>query len=1034
MENPAGQAETWHALGDFGGRLQQAGASFPGPLAVDSNGDGFEEVIDLTGLESRPQIGFVIQGDAAGDYAGSSVASAGDVNGDGFDDIIVGAPFSDDGGAYAGKAYVIFGKAGGFGTIDLTGLAPADGFVIQGGFGDTVGRSVASAGDVNGDGFDDIIVGARRGGGGGGEDLGPGEAYVIFGKAGGFGPIDLAALAPDAGFVIRGDAAADYAGSSVASAGDINGDGFDDIVVGAPFGDDGGSYAGEAYVIFGKAGGFGTIDLSSLAPADGFVIQGDAAQDRAGFSVASAGDVNGDGFDDIVVGAPYGGDGGVFPGETYVIFGKAGGFGAIDLSNLAPADGFIIQGDATGDNAGRSVACAGDVNGDGFDDLIVGARRGDDGGIYAGEAYVIFGKASGFGTIDLTGLVPADGFIIQGDVAFDNAGISVSSAGDVNGDGFDDVLVGAFGGDDGGTAAGEAYVIFGKAGGFGTIDLTSLAAADGFIIQGDSAGDNAGGSVASAGDINRDGFDDLIVGASRGADGGTNAGEAYVIFGQAPTVAVTRTGSAIGQTIRGGALNDTLDGAAGDDRLFGAGGDDTLIGGTGADALAGGLGGDAYFVDNAGDVVIEAANEGYDIVYAGVSFALAADTFVEVLATIDNTATTALNLTGNALANYLTGNAGANILDGGIGPDQLWGRGGDDSYYAEAGDDVVEYEGDGYDIVYARTSYGLGAGMAIEVLATIDNTATTAINLIGNAFDNYITGNAGSNTLDGGGGSDQLWGREGDDSYVADMNDIVLEYAGQGSDILYATAGYILASGLSIETLATADNTATTAISLTGNELDNYVTGNAGANTLDGGTGSDLLWGRGGDDSYVADGNDVVREDAGQGNDIVYARSSFVLGTGVSVEILGTVDNTATTALNLTGNELNNYVTGNAGANILNGGAGADQLFGRGGADTFAFTTTLGGGNVDYILDFVSGTDKIALDDAIFSGIGTPGNFNSNAFFAGAAAHDGDVRIIYDQASGQLFYDADGSGGGAAVLFAILSGTPSLTASDFTVI
>ena len=486
--------------------------------------------------------------------------------------------------------------------------------------------------------------------------------------------------------------------------------------------------------------------------------------------------------------------------------------------------------------------------------------------------------------------------------------------------------------------------------------------------------------------------------------------------------------------LEGGSGADRLFGGSAADLLFGESGDDILDGGTGSDALNGGAGDDVYFVDNAGDVVIEVANEGYDIVYAGVSYALAADSFVEVLATIDNNATTPLNLTGNALANYVTGNAGSNLLDGGAGPDQLWGRGGDDSYYADAGDDVVEYDGDGYDILYARSSYALGIGQSIEVLATIDNTATTAINLAGNAFSNYIVGNAGANTLDGGGGSDQLWGREGDDSYIADMNDIVLEYAGHGTDILYAREDYILAAGLSVEILATVDNTATTAIDLYGNELDNYLTGNAGANTLDGGTGSDTLWGRGGDDSYFADGNDVVLENAGEGSDIVYARGSFVLGVGVSVETLATVDNNATNALNLTGNELANYVTGNAGANILDGGLGADQLFGRGGADTFAFTSALGGGNVDQILDFLAGTDKIGLDDAIFAGIGTPGSFNPNAFFAGTAAHDLDDRIIYDQATGQLFFDADGSGAGAAVLFATLGGSPAIGASDFAVL
>ncbi|MCW0182734.1 MAG: hypothetical protein OJI70_13240, partial [Zavarzinia sp.] len=190
----------------------------------------------------------------------------------------------------------------------------------------------------------------------------------------------------------------------------------------------------------------------------------------------------------------------------------------IDLTSLSAAQGFIIQGDTNNDQAGRSVSSAGDVNGDGFDDLIVGAPYGDDAGSSAGETYVVFGAAGGFGTdvggrqvIDLTTLSAAQGFLVQGDVAGDQAGRSVSSAGDVNGDGYDDLIVGAPYGEDGGSYAGEAYVIFGAAGGFGTdvggrqvIDLTTLTAAQGFIIQADTAGDYTGWSVSSAGDVNGD--------------------------------------------------------------------------------------------------------------------------------------------------------------------------------------------------------------------------------------------------------------------------------------------------------------------------------------------------------------------------------------------------------------------------------------------------------------------------------------------------------------------------------------------------
>jgi VCBS repeat-containing protein len=503
----------------------------------------FGSLIDLTGLTAAD--GFRIRGDLDQDYAGWSVSSAGDVNGDGFDDVIVGARGNGSGGTFAGAAYVIFGKASGFGTasqfgplIDLTGLSAADGFKIQGdASGDQAGTSVSSAGDINGDGFDDLIVGASGNDSGG---TNAGAAYVIFGKASGFGTlIDLTGLPAATGFRIQGDVANDNAGRSVASAGDVNGDGFADILVGATGNSSGGTNAGAAYVIFGKAGGFGSlIDLTGLSASDGFKIQGDVAGDGAGRSVSSVGDINGDGFADILVGATGNGSSGTNAGAAYVIFGKSGGFGTlIDLTGISASDGFKIQGDAANDRAGISVSGVGDVNGDGFADIIVGAYQNDSGGTDAGAAYVIFGKSGGFGSlIDLTGLTAADGFKIQGDLAADGAGISVSSAGDVNGDGFADIIVGADRNDSGGTDAGGAYVVFGKAGGFGTlIDLDGLSADEGFKIQGDLANDRAGHSVSAAGDVNGDGYDDIIVGAWGNDRGGIDAGAAYVIFGRGNT-------------------------------------------------------------------------------------------------------------------------------------------------------------------------------------------------------------------------------------------------------------------------------------------------------------------------------------------------------------------------------------------------------------------------------------------------------------------------------------------------------------------
>jgi hypothetical protein len=477
--------------------------------------------------------GFTIVGDDPGDGAGFDVSSAGDINNDGYDDVIIGAPANDDAGTYSGSAYVIFGKAGGIGTIDLTNLQPANGFVIRGDVSyDQAGVSVSSAGDVNGDGFDDIIVGAPFG-----DNAFPmaGEAYVIYGKASGFGTVDLTALAAGSGFVIQGPAQYSAAGYDVSSAGDINGDGFDDLIVTSRENISGGFYYAydttpSAYVIFGKANPAATINLATLSAADGFSVTNTSSYGWSTFSIAAAGDINGDGFGDIILGDRYGaGD----AGEAYVIFGKANGFTNIDAGNLAPPNGFRIQGDASGDWAGFSVAGVGDVNDDGFDDIVVGAPLGDDGGTNAGEAYVIFGKTTGFGTIDLTNLAAAAGFKIQGERSHDVAGYSVSGAGDVNGDGFHDIIISAPFSDDGGLDTGKAYVIFGRESGFGTIDLRNLAPSAGFKIQGDTISDTAGFSVSGAGDMNGDGFDDLLVGVPGGDAGGADAGEVYVIFGKA---------------------------------------------------------------------------------------------------------------------------------------------------------------------------------------------------------------------------------------------------------------------------------------------------------------------------------------------------------------------------------------------------------------------------------------------------------------------------------------------------------------------
>ena len=496
----------------------------------------FPWVVDLTTLTATGN-GFVISGGDNADLAGFTVASAGDINGDGFDDYMVNAAAKF---GYSGTTYVFFGKASGFTDFDLAGFSASEGFKIQGGASfDTAGGGRAneanhalSAGDINGDGFDDIIIGAHGYNRSFYGNLG--KAVVIYGKASGFSDVTLANLY-SSGFYIRGDDNGDKAGWSVASAGDINGDGYDEIMVGAPGGDNGGSDAGETYIIFGKLGGFSTLDLTTFTATDGFTIQGDLGDDRMGSSVSSAGDVNGDGYDDLLIGAPLAGASD--NGAAYVIFGKASGFSNIDLSSLSASDGFTITGAAAGDHAGTSVSTAGDINGDGYDDLIIGAPYSDAGGTDSGATYIVFGKATGLANIDLATLNPSDGFALTG-AGDDWSGRSVSAAGDVNNDGYDDIIVGAHRSDLGGGDSGAAYVLFGRADGFGNLALNAIKPTDGFIIAGDVAGDWAGWSVSSAGDINNDGFDDIMVGAiTADTPSRANPGKAFVIFGRDTSVA-----------------------------------------------------------------------------------------------------------------------------------------------------------------------------------------------------------------------------------------------------------------------------------------------------------------------------------------------------------------------------------------------------------------------------------------------------------------------------------------------------------------
>ena len=569
--------------------------------------------------------GFTLTGIDARDESGYSVSSAGDVNGDGYDDLIIGAPYADPNGVFhAGETYIVYGGASAPGTngvLDLSGLDGTNGFILTGiDRFDNSGTSVSSAGDVNGDGYDDLIIGAR---GARGASLVAGETYVVYGGAsapGTDGVLALSSLNGTNGFTLTGIDAGDRSGSSVSSAGDVNGDGYDDLIIGARLANPNGESSGETYLVYGGASAPGTngvLDLGALDGTNGFILSGIDFRDSSGWSVSSAGDVNGDGYDDLIIGAGYADPNGESSGETYIIYGGAsapGTGGVLDLSDLDGTNGFILTGIDAYDRSGRSVSSAGDVNGDGYDDLIIGANRADPNGAGgAGETYLVYGGVSAPGTggvLDLSSLNGTNGFILTGIDGGDYSGFSVSSAGDINGDGYDDLIIGANRADpNGDSEAGETYLVYGGASAPGTggmLDLSALDGTNGFILTGIDAGDRSGRSVSSAGDVNGDGYDDLIIGANNAnPNGDSEAGETYVIYGGATgtesLTPVTAQGMAAADNFTGNAGADSFTAIATNDVVRGGAGDD-MISVTALDfaAIDGGTGADTLVLDGAG--------------------------------------------------------------------------------------------------------------------------------------------------------------------------------------------------------------------------------------------------------------------------------------------------------------------------------------------------------------------------------------------------------------------------------------------------
>ena len=464
--------------------------------------------------------GFRIDGVAEGDLLGINSGGIGDFNGDGMDDFLVSAEEAQGG---RGSTYVVFGRTGGFPAgLALSQLNGTNGFRLDGAPYEGFNHRARGAGDVNGDGRDDVIIGLSSSNGFNG------RACIVYGQSSMEAIVQIDALLPGDITCMDGAQLYENIGKSVAALGDFNGDGLDDVAIGTVHGDFAGGESGSVYVIFGRTPDLGAhIALEALDGTVGFRMDGAKADDRLGISVGS-GDFNGDGRADLIVGAEQAGAHAAAQGAAYVLFGTdVLQHSPLSVSMLDGLRGFALR---TGTNfhfLGRSVGSA-DVNHDGFDDMLVGTLQN--------RAFVVHGSASIFPAwVDLNALNGTNGFAVVGAMTGDRSGETIAGVGDFNNDGIDDIGLGAQYADPNGASSGAVHILFGSPGPrAASLRLGALPSTAGVAFHGTATDDYCGLNVGGAGDLNHDGGTDVLLSCHGASTLGNWRGAAYVIHGERP--------------------------------------------------------------------------------------------------------------------------------------------------------------------------------------------------------------------------------------------------------------------------------------------------------------------------------------------------------------------------------------------------------------------------------------------------------------------------------------------------------------------